>query len=144
MATVARSAKASIDGVTAIKSGNAIPRLPGDPLRAGEDIDPLAPLYVKSSDGRLYMASGAANNEAAEVIGFSTIAYKQRDPVTVYRENTIAYYSDDFSADGVEPGDKLFVSGTKGRLDDTATTGDAQGVAVVLDNHNIIVTRASF
>lgn len=144
MALTPRSTKASIDTTSAIQSGNKVPLVPGMPKVAGEALDPAAPCYIKSSDGKVYMANGTADDEAAEVVGWTPKAYVAGEPVTLFRENSLFYYSDDFSGDGVSPGDKLYVGATAGRLDKAATTGDASGVAVVWDNHHILVTRASF
>ncbi len=137
MGTAARSANASFDGLTAIRNGAQLPQLPGNPLRAGEDLDPAAPLYIKTTDGLLYMSTGAAANEAAEVIGFTGKSYKQGEVVTPFRAGTIFKYADGT----LSPGGRLFISATKGRLDDAATTGDAKGVAIALDASHIVVCR---
>lgn len=144
MALVARSSDADIDMNTAIKAGNRIPQLPDTPLVAGEDLDPVAPCYIASADGKIYMCNGTNADEEAEVIGFTPKAYKAGQPVTLFRENTVYYYSDDFSADSVDPGDELYIGATDGRLDATTTTGDSEGVVIALDNHHIMVTRARF
>ena len=142
MALVARSPQADVDAVTAIEAGNKVPRLPGDPLKAGEDLDPVAPCYINSSDGKLYMTNGTADDEAAEVIGFTPMAYSAGEPVTLFRDNTIFHYSDDFSADGVSPGDVLYPGATAGRLDTAASVGGIVPCAVVMSNEHIMVTRA--
>ncbi|HEX8387070.1 MAG TPA: hypothetical protein VF576_12845 [Rubricoccaceae bacterium] len=140
MANVVRSPNASFDGLTAIRNGQMLPTLPGNPLRAGEALDPAAPVYIKSSDGKLYMSSGAAANEAAEVIGFTGKSYVAGEPVTPFRNGTVIKYADGT----LTPGNKYFISATAGRLADAATTGDALGVAIALDASNLLVTRASY
>ena len=144
MALATRSAQADVDAITAVEAGNKIPRLPGDPLTAGEDLDAVAPCYIQSSDGKLYMSDATSDDESAEVVGFTAMSYKAGEPVTLFRENTVFHYADDFSGDdSIAPGDVLFVGETAGRLDDTATTGDSAGCAVVLSNQHILVTRAN-
>ena len=145
MALETRSSDASIDAMSAIKTGQVLPQLPGNSLEAGEDLDALAPCYIASADGKVYMCNGTAADEAAEVIGFTGKAYKAGATVSLFREGVVAYYADDFSGDdGVAPGDKLYIAATDGRLDTAATTGDSEGVAVALDNHHILIPRASF
>ena len=146
MALVTRSSNADLDATSAIQAGNKIPRLPGDPLMAGEDLDAVAPCYIKSSDGKVYMANGTGNagapDERGEVIGFTAAAVNQGEPVTLFRGNTVFKYSDDFSADGVSAGDRLYVAATAGRLDTAATVSDTKGVAVALDDEHVLVVRA--
>ena len=138
MALIARSVTADFDGLTAIRNGNQLPQLPGNPMRAGEALDALAPFYINSADGKVYMSNGSAANEAAEIVGFTGKAYGAGEPVTAFREGTVIKYADGT----LTPGAKLYIGATAGRLDDAATTGDAKGVAEALDDTHIVVTRA--
>ena len=138
MALVARSSLASFDGLTAIRNGQMLPQLPGNPMRAGEALDPAAPCYIKTSDGKVYMSNGTAANEAAEVLGFTGKAYAVDEPVTLFREGTVIKYADGT----LTPGNRYYIAGTAGRLDTAATTGAALGVAEALDASHLLVTRA--
>ncbi|MGB3544516.1 hypothetical protein [Rubrivirga sp.] len=142
MANVNRSLKASIDATSAIQSGNKIPKLPGDPMRANQAIAAAAvPVRIDPTTGDMVPASGdSAPN--ARLIGFTGKGYVEDEPVTVFRQNSVFYYSDDFSADGVSPDDDLFL-GTGGLLADTALANSGEPVARVLDNHHILITRAA-
>jgi hypothetical protein len=111
-----------------------------DALVAGEALNPAAPCYIKSSDGKIYMSNGSQANEAAEVLGFTPKSYRSGDPVTLFREGSVFYYNDG----SLTGGDKFFIATTAGRLNDASTTGDTTGVAVALDPYHIMVTRASY
>lgn len=139
MAAITRSAKASVDPVSLSK----VPQTPNlSALVAGEDLDAAAPCYIKTADGKVWMSDGTAANEAAEIMGFTPRSYKAGMAVTLVGAGAVFFYSDDFSADSVAAGDVVFISATAGELDTGATTGDAVGVAAVLDNEHIIVKRA--
>lgn len=139
MALATRSSDASIETTSAGRS-NPIPNFPD--IVAGEALDAVAPCYIKSSDNKVYMSNGTSDNEAAEVIGMTGKSYVSGEPVTLYPPGTVFYYGDDLNGDdSIDPGDFLYVGATKGRLDTTATTGDAEGVAQALDNNHIIFLR---
>lgn len=129
MALVTR-ANASIDAST----GMFAPQVAG--LLAGEAIDAVAPCYIKSSDGKVYMSNGTAADEAAEFVGFSAKAAASGAAVTLFGIGARFRYGT-----GLTPGNKLYIAATAGRLDDGATTGDAVGVAQVLTSTDIRVTR---
>jgi len=129
MALITRSANASIDAST----GMFAPQLTG--LYAGEDLDAAAPCYVKS-DGKIYMSDGTAANAAAAVDGFAPRACKSGQPITLFGEGARFQYGT-----GLTPGATFYVGATKGRLDGTATTGDAAGIARVVTATDIIVLR---
>ena len=130
MALVTRSSDASLDATTGMKA----PQLTG--LLAGENIDAVAPCYIKSSDGKLYMSNGTAANEAAEFVGVSAAAARAGEAVTVFGLGARFRYGT-----GLTPGDVLYIAATAGRLDTAATTGDAVGVAQVITSTDIRVTR---
>ncbi len=131
MALVTRSASASMDAST----GMYAPQITGK--LAGEDLDVVAPCYIKTTDGKVYMSNGTAANEAAEFAGFTPRAVKSGQPVTLFALGSRFRYAT-FSG---QAGDKLYIGATAGRLDTAATTGDAVGVARVIDDTDIQVTR---
>lgn len=131
MALVTRDAAASVDTSTALLD-KQIPD-----LLAGEDLDIAAPCYIKS-DGLVYMSNGTAANAAAGVDGFAARTCKAGQPITLFGLGVRFRYSS-----GLTPGATLFVGTTKGRLDTAATTGDAVGVAKVINDTDIRVTRVT-
>jgi hypothetical protein len=106
-------------------------------LIAGEALDIVAPCYIKSSDSLVYMATGAAANEAAEVAGFTPRAVVIGQPVTLFGPGSRFKYSDSL----LTPGDILYLGATAGRLDPAATTGDAFGYAVAVTATDIVIMR---
>lgn len=133
MANVTRSSTADIEATSALRAS----QLPGSALRAGEDLDPAAPCYIKTADGLVYMCVGDAKATAV-VAGFTAQAVPSGDPVTLYGIGSIFTYD---SAGGLTKGQRLYVSATAGRLDAAATTGDTEGVALALTTQLIVVTR---
>lgn len=99
-------------------------------LVAGEALGVWDAVYIKTSDGKVYKATGAANNAAARVFGFVPQAHASGDKdVTVYHGNVNVRY-----AAGMSPGTYLFLSGaTAGALADAASTGGIQPIAYVID-----------
>lgn len=128
MALVTRAATASIDTIQAQK----VPSIAG--LYAGEDLAVAAPCYIKSSDGKVYLANGTAANEAAEVVGWTARAAKSGEPVTLYGRGARFNYGT-----GLTPGDIYFLGATAGRIDTAATTGDAFGIAQAITATDIRV-----
>lgn len=106
-------------------------------LTAGEDLLAVAPCYIKTSDGLVYMSNGTAATEPAEFAGFTPRATKSGQPVTLFSDGACFRYA----AFTGQAGDKLYIGATAGRLDTAATTGDAVGVARVLDAERIQCTR---
>ena len=107
-------------------------------LEAGEALDPLAPCYIASSDGKVYMTNATAANEAASVDGFTPRAYKASETnVTLIGKGAKAHYADS----GLTPGATLYAGATAGRLDDSATVGDTVGVAKAYSATHIRITR---
>ena len=133
MALITRASDAQVDMNSALFASQV------PDLVAGEDLDVVAPCYIKSSDGKIYMSNGTAANEAAETIGFSARAVKSGQPVTLFGKGARFGYGS-----GLTPGDKYFIGATAGRLDTVATTGDATGVAIALTAKDIRVIRDSY
>jgi len=130
MALVTRSTEASLDAST----GMFAPQITG--LYAGEDLDAVAPCYIKSADGKIYMSNGTSANEAAEIVGFTPRACKAGEPVTLFGHGSRFRYGDSLTL-----GDKFYIAATAGRLDSAATTGDAVGVAQAISSTDIRVIR---
>lgn len=126
MALVTRSTDASID----VSTAQFAPQITG--LYAGEDLDAAAPCYIKSSDGKVYMANATSADEAAELVGFTPRAAKSGQPVTLFGKGSRFHYGS-----GLTPGDIYYVGATAGRLDTGATTGDAFGVAQAINTTDI-------
>lgn len=134
MADLAAAATTVTVETRSAQHANQIPASLG--LVAGEALLTAAPCYIKASDGKVYMSNGTGANEAAEVDGFTGKAYAIGEPVTLWGRGVIFEYGT-----GLTPGATYYVSTTKGRLDDAATTGDALGVARSISATHIRVTR---
>lgn len=128
MALVTRSATASIDAIQGQKASYISSQT------AGEAIDALAACYI-NADGKVYMSNGTANNAAAKFHGIAPKAYAADETLTIYGAGTRAEYGS-----GLTPGAALYVGGTAGRLDASATTGGTAPVAVAVNDHEIVVT----
>lgn len=131
MATLTRAATASMDANTGMKA------LQYTGLVAGEALDVVAPCYIKTSDGKVYMSNGTGANEAAEFVGFTPRAVAIGQPVTLYSIGARFGYGSSLS-----PGAKLYVSATAGRLDDAATTGGGTPIAIVMNATDIVCVAA--
>lgn len=129
MALVTRSATASVDPVTA----QLDKQLPD--LIAGEDIEVASPCYIAST-GLVMNSNGTAANAAAKCDGFSARKCKAGQPITLFGIQTRYQYGS-----GLTPGATLYIGATAGRLDTAATTGDAVGVAKVINDTDIRVFR---
>lgn len=131
MAAVTKASDAHIDTNTAMKAGH----LAGD-LLAGEDLAACDFCYIKGSDGLVYRASGAAATEAARLAGVTPKLVKSGQVVDLLAAPLRMRYA----ASGLTPGAILYLGATGG-LDTAATTGDAVGVAQVINATDIRVTR---
>lgn len=132
MSLVTRSSEASVDPVSALYA----PQIAA--LVAGEDLDAVAPCYIKNSDGKVYMSNGTAANEAAKCHGYTQRPVGAGRPLTLYGIGTRFHYGSSLSI-----GATLYIGATAGRLDDAATTGDTVGVATVVSTTDIVITRAN-
>lgn len=134
MALITRGSYASGD----VSQLQTAPQISGD-LFAGEDLDPVAPCYIRASDGLVFMSNGTAANEAAKFDGFTNRAVKSGQPVTLYGLGSRFRYGS-----GLTVGADLFVGATAGRLDNGATTGGVRAIARVLyGGTDIRVTKNS-
>lgn len=107
---------------------------------AGEPIETGQPVYLKASDLKLYKASGAAANEAAEVFGFAGRTVKNAgQKLTVYGPG--ARFGN-FS--GMTPKTKLYLSATPGELDTAPSTGGTQPIAFAINATDVMTGRWYF
>lgn len=130
MALVTRASDASVDASTAMLAA----QIPD--LIAGEDLE-IGPCYIKASDGKAYASNGTAANAAAKSQGFCARSVKAGQPVTLFGPGTRFRYA----ASGLTPGAALYIGATAGRLDTTASVGDAVGIAFAKDATDIVVAR---
>ena len=131
MALITPAADPSPDGSTA----QYAPQIAD--LIAGEDILACAPCRIDGSTGMVYMSNGTAANANAGVDGVSARSAKTGQPITLFGHGTRFRYANKT----LTPGQRLYVAATAGRLDDTATTGDAVGVAKAITDSDIRVIR---
>lgn len=131
MALLTKASDAAIDAASAMYA----PQRSG--LEAGEALDNLAPCYIKTSDGKVYMSNGTNADAAAAFDGFTARSYASGDTnVTLFGIGTKMRY-----ATGLTPGSKYYIGATAGRLDSSTTTGDAVGVAKSITATVIRITR---
>lgn len=101
-------------------------------LEAGEDLDVVAPCYIKTSDGKVYMSNGTGDNEAAEFAGFTARATKNGQAVTLFALGARFRYGASLTV-----GNYLYIGATAGRLDSAATTGGGSKIAQVITDTDI-------
>lgn len=104
----------------------------GSDYRAGEAIAAGDALYIKS-DGKLWKATGTANNAAAQVDGFAAAAAAVGEAVTMVTDVDFHY------GVGLTPGARYYLSATAGALETVATTGGLIAIAKALTGTRIRV-----
>ncbi len=109
----------------------------GSGLIAGEDIDAVAPCYIKS-DGLVYMSDGSASDAAAQVDGWSPRSAEEGEAVTLLVDVDFDYDDD------ITPGAPYYVSTTTGRIGTTTSTGGTGWVAKGIDTRRIRVRASSY
>jgi len=119
MADIAKSGTPSLCSVT-----TQVNSLAG--LLAGEAIAAGDACYIKS-DGKVWLATGAAATAPAQVYGYATQAASVGEAVTLAYDVRFRYGA------GLTPGAKIFLSATAGALSDAATTGGTAPIGVVVD-----------
>src|SRR6188474_860351 len=129
MAAVAKSGTPSVCSVT-----NQFNSLAG--LIAGEAIAAGDACYIKS-DGKAWLATGAAANAAAKVYGYACQAASVGEAVTLAYDVRFRYGA------GLTPGTQVFLS-TGGALVDAATTGGTAPIGVVVDATRIHLWQARY
>lgn len=131
MALLTKVSDASLDAASAMYA----PQRSG--LVAGEALDGLAPCVIDPTDGKVYMSNGTSANARAQFDGFTPRAYASGDTnVTLFGIGTKMRY-----ATGLTPGSRYYIGATAGRLDTTATTGDAVGIAKAVTSTIIRIIR---
>jgi hypothetical protein len=100
---------------------------------AGGDI-----VYLKTSDAKAWLASGASANEAAEAIGLVCTAASADEPLTIARfgSGLMFAYGPNISGTPVAAGSKLYL-GTGGAFASTPSTGGTIAVAWVVGDGRI-------
>lgn len=111
-------------------SNPSLPKLTG--LVAGEAIAAGDLLYIKS-DGKLWIATGAAATAPALAVGMAALAASAGEAVTCLMAGWRWQYST-----GLTIGARYFV-GTAGLLADAATTGGDVAIAIAVSATDIIL-----
>jgi hypothetical protein len=104
----------------------------GSNLKAGEAIAAGDACYIKS-DGKVWLATGTANNAAAQVDGFAAAAAALNEAVTLLTEVEFHYGA------SLTPGARYYLSATGGALDTATTTGGLIAIAKAIDTTRIRV-----
>lgn len=131
MADITRVATGRISNKEMNLSGKSVAGLTAGAALALHDF-----VYIKASDGKVYPATGAADDEAAQAVGFVPVAHVSGDTdvTIVFGDVTLEY------ASGMTPGTQLYLSGaTAGALADAQSTGGKQPLAWVIDATRIRV-----
>jgi hypothetical protein len=105
----------------------------GSNLRAGEAIAAGDACYIKS-DGKVWLATGTANNAAAQVDGFAAAAAALNQPVTLLTDCDWHYGS------GLTPGARYYLDTTGGGLNTAATTGGLIAIGKAIDTTRVRLT----
>lgn len=122
MAEVAKTGVPSYSSITPPQSATIVGLLAGESIAAGDAC------YIKGADGRVWRATGAANDAAADVAGFAFVAASTGDAVTLVCEGNFRY------ASALTPATRLYLSGTvAGGLADAASVGGLVPIAVAID-----------
>jgi hypothetical protein len=105
-------------------------------LVAGEAIVAGDACYIKAADGKVWLATGAAANAAAQVDGFAAKNYAVGQGVTLYYNVHFNYGS------GLTIGALYYLSGTTaGGLVDAASTGGTTWIAKAIDATRIYIRK---
>jgi methyl coenzyme M reductase beta subunit len=127
MAAVAKSGTPSVSSDLVPQCNMTAGLLAGEAIAAGDAC------YIKS-DGKIWLATGAAANAAARVVGFAAAAAAVGEAVTLYNDVNLRYGA------GLTPGAVYYLSGTTaGALDTAASTGGTKPIAYAVDATRIHV-----
>lgn len=116
-------------------------------LLAGEALAGADIVYLKTSDGKWWKATGAMANEAAEAIGLTCTAASADEPVTVARfgSGIMFGYGPNTGGTATAAGTVLYLSGTNaGLFADAASTGGDIGLAWVVGDGRICLDTPPF
>lgn len=132
MAAVSKSGTPSLSSVLPPQNCQLAGLVAGEAIAAGDAC------YVKS-DGKVWLATGAAANAAAKVRGFSAAAADSGAAVTLLWDVNFRYGA------GLTPGADLFLSGaTAGALADTASTGGTAPIGYVVDATRVRLWQSKY
>lgn len=137
MAQVARKSDLLLVKMNVAQAVRLGPLVSGEHF-AGEDIDSGAPCFIKESDGNVYMSNGTAANDDARVHGFAPTSSLQGEPVDLYPPFIRWGYA---PTGTLASGQTVYLDTTKGRLSNTPTTGDPNGIGFSPDGQDIIFTQ---
>jgi hypothetical protein len=131
MAEVTRVANPSLASVVSYNGGSDPPhQITG--VMCGEDIPNGVFVYIDPDDYMMYVATGAAADEKADVVGFVCIGNSEGETCTIWRGVNIGYGAE--VGGNPAPAGPLYLSGTvAGGLADAASVGGTAPIARVLD-----------
>lgn len=131
MAEVGKSGRASLATVLPSPANQINGLVAGEALAVGDFV------YIKGSDNKVYIASGAAATEVAEACGMVLQEAQIGDGVTIHHGVVVRWGA------AMTPGKPLFLSGTvPGQLADAASTGGTVAIARVVDATRIYIREA--
>jgi hypothetical protein len=131
MAEVPKAQPVSYCSVTPPQSDTINGLLAGEAIAAGDAC------YIKAADGKVWLATGAANTAPADVAGFAFTDASANEPVTLVCNGNFRY------AAALTVSAKLYLSGTvAGGLADAASTGGLAPIAVAIDATRIRIVPA--
>lgn len=138
-------ANVSKTGTPTISTGAPPPTSMLTGLLAGEAIAAGDAVYIKTSDGKLWIATGAAATEPAEAIGLACVPASADEPLTValFGSGLMFAYGPNIAGTATAAGTPLFL-GTGGLLADAATTGGVAAVAFVVGDGRICLRRPAW
>ncbi len=122
MAEITKSGTPSYSSVVPPQSGTIVGLLAGETIGEGDAC------YIKASDKKVWRATGAAADAAAQVAGFAQMSAYVDDPVTLITEGNFRYGT------ALTVSARYYVSGTvPGGLADAASTGGTKALAHAID-----------
>lgn len=133
MADIAKSGTPSVSSVLPGQDKTISGLLAGEAIAAGDAC------YIKSADGKVWKATGAAANAAAKVDGFAAFAAPVGEAVTLVFDVNFYYGS------GMTPGARIYLSGaTAGAIADAASTGGTAPIGFVVDATRVRVWQSRY
>jgi hypothetical protein len=130
MAAITKDAtRVGMDAASGMYAAQISGKLAGEALAKGDAV------YIKASDGRVYKAIAAADNEAARCCGLVPDAAAIGEAVSIYGAPSIWDY-----ATGMTPGAPVYLSqAVAGGLDTAQTAVHPQALAQSIDANRIRV-----
>lgn len=115
-------------------------------LLAGEAIAAGDAVYLKTSDGLVYLADGSAADELAEAIGLACTAVSSGEPITIARfgSGLMFAYGPNVSGTATPAGNLLYIGAAAGSLANAATTGGDIAVAWSVGDGRICLDTPPF